>query len=79
VRVIGFDGAPNALVLLRDGWIQADIAQMLYREGYDGVKAAISAGKGEAIPRRIATGHVLVTPPTLERFIADSRLARFME
>ena len=24
VRIIGFDGAPNALALLRDGWIQAE-------------------------------------------------------
>ena len=79
VRVIGFDGAPNALVLLRDGWIQADVAQMLYREGYDGIKAAIAVVRGETVPPRIDTGYALVTAPTLDHFIADARLQRFMD
>jgi len=50
VRVIGFYGAPNALALLRGGWVQADVGQMLYRQGYEGVKAAIAAAKGEPVP-----------------------------
>ncbi len=79
VRVIGFDGAPNALALLRDGWIQADVAQMLYRQGYEGVKTAIAAARGETVPPRINTGHVLVTAATLDQFITDSKLSRFME
>jgi len=79
VRIIGFDGAPNALALLRDGWIQADLAQMLYREGYEGVKTAIAAARGEAVPPRIDTGHALVTAATLGQFVADNKLARFME
>ncbi len=79
VRVIGFDGAPNALALLRDGWVQADVAQMLYREGYEGVKTAIAAARGEAVPPRIDTGHAVVTAATLDQFVADNKLARFME
>ncbi len=79
VRIIGFDGAPNALALMRDGWIQADVAQMLYREGYEGVKTAIAAARGEAVPPRIDTGHAVVTAATLDQFVADNKLARFME
>jgi ribose transport system substrate-binding protein len=79
VRVIGFDGAPNALALLRAGWIQADVAQMLYRQGYEGVKAAIAAARGEAIPARIDTGHLLVTAENVEQFIKDNKLAGFMK
>jgi ribose transport system substrate-binding protein len=78
VRVIGFDAAPNALALLRDGWIQADVAQMLYKQGYEGVKTAIAAAKGEQVPARIDTGHQLVTAENLDRFIADNKLADFM-
>ena len=57
VRVVGFDGAPNALTLLKDGWIQADVGQMLYREGYEGVRTAMAAAKGEPVPARIDTGY----------------------
>jgi ribose transport system substrate-binding protein len=78
VRVIGFDGAPNALALLREGWIQADIGQMLYREGYEGVKAAIEAAKGEPVPARIVTPFQVVTAENVDRFIADNKLSDFM-
>jgi len=78
VRVVGFDAAPNALALLRDGWIQADVAQMLYREGYDGVKTAIAAARGEPVPARLDTGHEVVTADNLDRFIAANKLSDFM-
>ena len=52
---------------------------MLYREGYEGIKAAIAAAKGETVPLRIDTGHVVVTAATLDQFVADNKLARFME
>jgi ribose transport system substrate-binding protein len=79
IRVIGFDGAPNALALLRAGWVQADVAQMLYRQGYEGVKTRIAAAKGEAVPARIDTGHQLVTAENVERFIKENKLAEFMK
>jgi ribose transport system substrate-binding protein len=78
VKVIGFDGAPNALALLRGGWIQADVGQMLYREGYDGVKTAIAAARGETVPARIDTGYQVVTSENLDQFIADNKLSDFM-
>jgi ribose transport system substrate-binding protein len=78
VRVVGFDGAPNALKLLKAGWIQADVAQMLYREGYEGVEAAISAAKGEKVPPRIDTGYQVVTSDNLDRFVTDNKLTDFM-
>lgn len=78
VRIIGFDGAPNALALLKAGWIQADIGQRLYREGYEGVKTAIAAAKGETVPARIDTGFELVTSENVEKFSADNELSGFM-
>ena len=50
VRVVGFDGAPNALALLRDGWIQADVGQMLYRPAYLRRKGRHSRGEGRIGP-----------------------------
>jgi ribose transport system substrate-binding protein len=78
VRVIGFDGAPNALALLKAGWIQADVGQRLYREGYEGVKTAIAAAKGESVSARIDTGFQLVTSENVDRFSADNALSGFM-
>ena len=71
-------GAPNALALLKADWIQADVGQRLYREGYEGVKAAIAAAKGEPVPARIDTGFQLITSENLDRFSADNELSGFM-
>ncbi len=78
VRIVGFDGAPNALVLLKAGWIQADVGQMLYREGYEGIKTAIAAAKGEPVPARVDTGYQVVTGENLDRFVAENKLTDFM-
>ena len=51
---------------------------MLYREGYEGIGAAISAAKGEAVPARIDTGYQVVTSDNLDAFITDNKLAEFM-
>jgi len=32
--------------------------------GYQGIKAAVAAARGEAVSARIDTGHFLVTPET---------------
>jgi ABC-type sugar transport system substrate-binding protein len=79
IKVVGFDGAPNALDLMRSEWIQADVAQMLYRQGYEGIKTAIAAAKGESVPARINTGHQLVTRDNLESFIKENKLNEFMQ
>jgi ABC-type sugar transport system substrate-binding protein len=78
VRVIGFDGAPNALKLLKDGWVQADVGQMLYRQGYEGIKTAIAVAKGEPVASRVDTGYTLITPENVDRFIADNKLTGYM-
>lgn len=74
VTVVGFDGAPDALKQMGLGWVQCDVAQLLYKEGYDGVTAAIKAAKGEPVEKRIDTGHALVTPDNLKKFMADNHL-----
>ena len=64
VKLVGFDGASDAIVAMDEGWVHADTAQMLYQMGYQGIKAAAAAARGEEVDARIDTGYFLVTPET---------------
>jgi ABC-type sugar transport system substrate-binding protein len=64
VKLVGFDGASDAIVAMDAGWVHADTAQMLYQMGYQGIKAAAAAARGEEVSPRIDTGFFLVTPST---------------
>lgn len=64
VKLVGFDGASDAIVAMDEGWVHADTAQMLYQMGYQGIKAAAAAARGDAVEARIDTGYFLVTPET---------------
>ena len=44
--------------------MHANTAQMLYQMGYQGIRAAAAAARGEAVSPRIDTGFFLVTPST---------------
>jgi ribose transport system substrate-binding protein len=64
VKLVGFDGAGDAIAAMDEGWVHVDTAQMLYQMGYQGVKIAAAAARGEDVPQRIDTGFFLVTPST---------------
>ena len=64
VKLVGFDGATDAIVAMDQGWVHVDTAQMLYKMGYEGIKAAAQASNGETVSKRIDTGTFLVTPET---------------
>ncbi len=64
VKLVGFDGAGDAIAAMDEGWVHADTAQMLYQMGYQGIKAAAAAARGEDVSPRIDTGFFLVTPET---------------
>ena len=64
VKLVGFDGASDAIAAMDEGWLHADTAQMLYQMGYQGIKAAAAAARGETVSSRIDTGFFLVTPST---------------
>jgi ABC-type sugar transport system substrate-binding protein len=70
VLLVGFDGATNAIEAMDQGWVQADTAQMLYQMGYQGIKAAAAAARGEKVEARIDTGSFLVTPETSAEYKA---------
>ena len=64
VKLVGFDGASDAIAAMDEGWVHAETAQMLYQMGYQGIKAAAAAARGETVSSRIDTGFFLVTPST---------------
>jgi ribose transport system substrate-binding protein len=78
VKIAGFDGAPDALQQMERGWVQCDVAQLLYKIGHDGIATAIKAARGESVPKRIDTGHAVVTPDNVKQFVADNHLEKFM-
>jgi ribose transport system substrate-binding protein len=65
VKLVAFDAAPTEIRALQDGVIQALIVQNPFRMGYEGVKMAVKALRGEKIPKRIDTG---VTVVAMENF-----------
>jgi ribose transport system substrate-binding protein len=61
VKVVGFDAGPKQVEDLRQGIVQALIAQKPADIGKAGVEQAIAALKGEPVEKKIGTGFVVVT------------------
>ncbi|MBV9652993.1 MAG: ABC transporter substrate-binding protein [Acetobacteraceae bacterium] len=61
VTLIGFDNDDKLVGFLRDGVIYALIVQDPFRMGYDGVKTALAASKGEKVPAFVDTGVNTIT------------------
>jgi ribose transport system substrate-binding protein len=66
VQVVGFDAGPSQVEALRDGTVQAVIAQQPYDIGYQGVEQAVAAIKGEPTEKKIQTGFSIITADTLD-------------
>lgn len=67
VKFVAFDAIPAELEAFKRGTIQALIVQNPYRMGYEGVKTALKAKKGEKVPRRIDTGVEVVTRENFDK------------
>lgn len=79
IKIAGFDGSPGGLDMMKDGWQQANAAQMLAKIGQVGVETAIAAAKGQKVAARIDTGSFLVLPSNVDQFAKDSGVAQFMK
>lgn len=78
VKIAGFDGSPGGLDMMKQGWQQANAAQMLAKIGQVGVETAIAAAKKQTVPARIDTGSFLVLPSNVDQFAKDSGVIQFM-
>jgi ribose transport system substrate-binding protein len=65
VTLVGFDNDDKLVKLLSDGVIYALIVQDPYRMGYDGIKTALAASKGEKVETFVDTGVNTVTKATM--------------
>ena len=79
VKIAGFDGSPGGLDMMKQGWQQANAAQMLAKIGQVGVETAIAAAQGNKVEARIDTGSFLVLPENVDQFAKDSGVAQFMK
>lgn len=61
VTLIGFDNDDKLVKFLGDGVIYALIVQDPYRMGYDGIKTALAASKGEKVAEFVDTGVNTIT------------------
>ena len=49
IKLVGFDSDDKLIGFLKDGTIYALVVQDPYRMGYDGIKTALAASKGEKV------------------------------
>ena len=65
IKLVGFDSDDKLVKLLTDGTIVALVVQDPYRMGYDGIKTALAASKGEKVEAKVDTGANLITKENL--------------
>jgi ribose transport system substrate-binding protein len=65
LSMVAFDSEQKLVGFLRDGTIAAMIVQDPYRMGYDGVKTALAASKGQPVPKNVDTGVNIITKANL--------------
>jgi ribose transport system substrate-binding protein len=66
IKLIGFDSDDKLIGLLKDGTIYALVVQDPYRMGYDGIKTALAASKGEKVEAFVDTGANLITKANMD-------------
>ncbi|MFL6127261.1 ABC transporter substrate-binding protein [Actinophytocola sp.] len=66
VKIVGFDAGPDQVKALRDGTVQALVAQQPGRIGQVGVQQAVKALKGDRTDTKIQTGFTIVTRDNLD-------------
>ena len=66
IKLVGFDSDEKLIKLLKDGTITALVVQDPFRMGYDGIKTALAASKGESVPKDVDTGANLITKENMD-------------
>jgi ribose transport system substrate-binding protein len=65
VKIVGFDAGPKQVQDLKDGVVQALIAQQPADIGKQGVDQALNALNGKSVTKKIATGFSVITKKNL--------------
>ena len=72
VKIVGFDAGPAQVKQLRDGTVQALIAQKPATIGTDGVEQAMAALEGGSTEKTIQTGFTIITKDNLDGDAKDA-------
>jgi ribose transport system substrate-binding protein len=65
INLVGFDWNDRLVKFVQDGTIAALVVQDPFRMGYEGVRIALAASKGEMVPAAIDTGVSSITKANL--------------
>jgi ribose transport system substrate-binding protein len=74
VKIVGFDAGPDQVKALRDGTVQALVAQQPGKIGQVGVQQAVKALKGEATEKDVQTGFTIVTKDNVDTPVGQAAL-----
>jgi ribose transport system substrate-binding protein len=66
VKIVGFDAGPAQVKQLKEGTVQALIAQQPAKIGEDGVAQAVAALDGQPTEKKIQTGFTIITPQNVD-------------
>lgn len=66
VKVVGFDAGPTQVEQLRNGVVQALVAQQPAQIGADGVRQAAFAARGETVEKAIGTDSTVITADNVD-------------
>ena len=66
VKIVGFDAGPAQVKQLKEGTVQALIAQQPEQIGVDGVQRAVAALKGEAVTAAVQTDFKVITKDNVD-------------
>jgi ribose transport system substrate-binding protein len=66
VQVVGFDAGPNQIQALREGTVQALVAQDPAAIGQFGVDEAVTALEGGQNTKNVQTGFTIITKENLD-------------
>jgi ribose transport system substrate-binding protein len=66
VKLVGFDAGPTQVDQLRNGVVQALVAQQPAQIGADGVHQAAAAARGETVTKQIGTDSTVITKDNVD-------------
>jgi ribose transport system substrate-binding protein len=72
VKIVGFDAGPNQVKDLKQGTVQALVAQEPGMIGQYGVDAAVTALKGGQVTPKVQTGFTIITKDNVDGEAADA-------
>lgn len=72
VKLVTFDAGPNQVKALKEGTVQALVAQQPALIGQYGVDAAVAALEGTSVPKNVQTGFTVITKDNVDGAGADA-------